>query len=149
MLNIRLYEDRDADILKKLYLAERRNRYFFLDQSAFSLNDFIRDMEGKKIYVIEYDSSVIGFTAVEEENNLVTDLFVLSRYRKSNIYNLVFEFLEEIYIPVVVKAYIKDILLLNQVQPLGYKSINELDDYFEEDYFYLGKEKLQDIVICF
>lgn len=140
MLGIRPFIEDDLEEVEKIYLDERYNRFFFLDQSSFSINDFKKDMKDKNIYVLIFKDQIIGFFSIYEKDNILTDLFISSEHGKSNIYAYVLYFAEDMYGDLTIRTYVKDILLLNLIKTMGYKNTGVLKDYFKEDYIYLCKE---------
>lgn len=140
MLGIRPFIEDDLEEVEKIYLDERYNRFFFLDQSSFSINDFKKDMKDKNIYVLIFKNQIIGFFSIYEKDNILTDLFISSEHGKSNIYAYVLYFAEDMYGDLTIRTYVKDILLLNLIKTMGYKNTGVLKDYFKEDYIYLCKE---------
>ena len=140
MLGIRPFIEDDLEEVEKIYLDERYNRFFFLDQSSFSINDFKKDMKDKNIYVLIFKDQIIGFFSIYEKDNILTDLFISLEHGKSNIYAYVLYFAEDMYGDLTIRTYVKDILLLNLIKTMGYKNTGVLKDYFKEDYIYLCKE---------
>lgn len=143
MYSVREFRVEDLDILERIYFEERLKRFFFLDQSAFGLDDFKRDVKGKKVYVLIDDglkgNNIIGFGAVDEENGVLTDFFVLNRYRTTDAGREFLKFFEAEYPNLVVRNRVRDIFMLNFLSKYDYKNLSESCDYFKVDYMYLQK----------
>lgn len=79
------YESYYSNQVKKLFLESRQRTFFWLDTSAFGLNDFEEQTKGEQIFVAIEERKVIGFISIWLEDNFIHHLYVMENYKKKRV----------------------------------------------------------------
>ncbi|MCC3704073.1 GNAT family N-acetyltransferase [Rouxiella badensis] len=75
-IQIRPYQEADRPFLRTLYLASRKEAFFWLDSSDWKLEDFDRKVIGEKVIVAEQDGKILGFASIHLHENFLHNLFI-------------------------------------------------------------------------
>lgn len=75
----------DYDILRTLFLQERRSTFYWLDPSVFQLKDFDSLTKGEIILVARIDKTVVGFISIWMKNRFIHHLYVDQDYQSKGI----------------------------------------------------------------
>ncbi|WP_264554070.1 GNAT family N-acetyltransferase [Flavobacterium sp. N2038] len=75
----------DYDRLRVLFLKERQNTFFWLDTSAFSLEDFDKHTQGEFILVALLDNIPVGFISIWIPTNFIHHIYVDQHYQHKGI----------------------------------------------------------------
>lgn len=70
------YESQHTDQLKKLFLESRQKTFYWLDTTAFNLNDFELQTQDEQLFVAIEEKTVIGFISLWLEDNFIHHLYV-------------------------------------------------------------------------
>ena len=143
MAYIRPLKEKDIINLEYIYLNERINRYYFMDQSSFFKTDFIKDIENLRTFVFEYNGEIVGFCSINEDSNILEHLFIDSSLKNKLDYNEIFKLIDDLYPNLKVKCYIKDFLLLKFFKNKNYSYENKLKDYYKNEYYVLKNKPFQ------
>lgn len=75
----------DFEPLKKLFLKERKNTFFWLDTSEYKLDDFEKHTQGELILTALLDDIPVGFISIWMPNNFIHHLYVDQNYQGRKI----------------------------------------------------------------
>ena len=84
-LSIAPAKAQDLPALRELYLTVRRERFFWLDPAALSLEDLDRDTAGERIWAAHRGGELAGFLSLWEEDRFVHCLYVKKEFRGLHI----------------------------------------------------------------
>lgn len=78
-------ELKHTDPLKRLFLACRQKTFYWLDTSAFQLDDFEIQTKGEQIFVAIEGTQVVGFISSWLADNFIHHLYVLEGYQQKQV----------------------------------------------------------------
>lgn len=78
-------QTKDYKLLREIFLNERRNAFYWLNPSAFSLEDFDKQTQGEFILIAFIGDVPIGFISIWMPNNFIHHLYINQKYQKKGI----------------------------------------------------------------
>lgn len=104
-MEIREIRKNDFDALRKLFLKERQNTFYWLDSSEFKLNDFEKATNGELVLVAVQEEIPIGFISIWMPNKFIHHLYVDQNYNGQGIGTLLLKTaIQETGLPITLKS---------------------------------------------
>jgi ribosomal protein S18 acetylase RimI-like enzyme len=75
----------DNDVLRKIYLTERKQTFHWANTDAYQLDDFDKHTKGEHILVARYNGVIAGFISMWLQENFLHHLYVTKEFQHLGI----------------------------------------------------------------
>ena len=104
-MEIREIRNTDFDVLRKLFLKERQDTFFWLDPSEFKLDDFEKHIKGELVFVAIHEEIPIGFISIWMPNKFIHHFYVDQNYQGKGVGTLLLNAaIQETLLPITLKC---------------------------------------------
>lgn len=102
---IREIKNTDFDVLRKLFLKERQDTFFWLDPKEFKLNDFEKHIKGELVLVAIDQEIPVGFISIWMPNKFIHHFYVDQNYQGKGVGSLLLNAaIQETLLPITLKC---------------------------------------------
>lgn len=102
---IREIKNTDFDVLRKLFLKERQDTFFWLDPTEFKLEDFEKHIKGELVLVAIDQEIPVGFISIWMPNNFIHHFYVDQKYQGKGIGTLLLNAaIQKTLLPITLKC---------------------------------------------
>lgn len=116
----------DVEALRELFLASRRNAFFWAEPDSLQLLDFDMATQDEPILVAVLNEQIVGFVSWWPPENFVHNLFVDPAYQRSGIGQLLLiACLRQIGRPATLKCVQQNEAALRFYRRLGWEVVGE------------------------
>jgi GNAT superfamily N-acetyltransferase len=106
---IREIKNTDFDVLRKLFLKERQDTFFWLDSTEFKLDDFEKHIKGELVFVAIEQEIPIGFISIWMPNKFIHHFYVDQNYQGKGVGTLLLNAaIQETLLPITLKCLEKN-----------------------------------------
>jgi ribosomal protein S18 acetylase RimI-like enzyme len=119
-----------CECLRKLYLHSRRDSFIWLQTDSFQLEDFDRDSQGERIWLVEVLGSVAGFISIWEPDNFIHHLYVSSEYQNQGVGSMLLNGAKTEYGNLSLKCMVQNRKALEFYLSQGFEIVSQVDDEF-------------------
>jgi GNAT superfamily N-acetyltransferase len=93
------------DALRKLFLKERQDTFYWLDPSEFKLNDFEKHINGELVLVAIEQETPVGFISIWMPNKFIHHFYVDQNYQHKGVGTLLLNAaIAETNLPITLKC---------------------------------------------
>ena len=102
---IREIKNTDFDVLRKLFLKERQDTFFWLDPTEFKLDDFEKHIKGELVLVAIDQEIPVGFISIWMPNNFIHHFYVDQKYQGKGVGTLLLNAaIQKTLLPITLKC---------------------------------------------
>ncbi|MFH7005000.1 GNAT family N-acetyltransferase [Flavobacterium bizetiae] len=102
---IREIKNTDFDVLRKLFLKERQDTFFWLDPTEFKLDDFEKHIKGELVLVAIDQEIPVGFISIWMPNNFIHHFYVDQKYQSKGVGTLLLNAaIQKTLLPITLKC---------------------------------------------
>lgn len=102
---IREIKNTDFDVLRKLFLKERQDTFFWLDPTEFKLDDFEKHIKGELVLVATDQEIPVGFISIWMPNNFIHHFYVDQKYQGKGVGTLLLNAaIQKTLLPITLKC---------------------------------------------
>lgn len=102
---IREIKNTDFDVLRKLFLKERQDTFFWLDPTEFKLDDFEKHIKGELVLVALDQEIPVGFISIWMPNNFIHHFYVDQKYQGKGVGTLLLNAaIQKTLLPITLKC---------------------------------------------
>lgn len=102
---IREIKNTDFDVLRKLFLKERQDTFFWLDPTEFKLEDFEKHIKGELVLVAIDQEIPVGFISIWMPNNFIHHFYVDQKYQGKGVGTLLLNAaIQKTLLPITLKC---------------------------------------------
>ncbi len=120
----------NLESLRKLYFHSRRDSFTWLKTDSFRLEDFDRDTQGERIWLVEVLGQVAGFISIWEPDRFVHHLYVSSEYQSQGIGSILLNGAKAKYGYLSLKCMVQNQKALEFYLSQGFAVVSQVDDEF-------------------
>lgn len=104
-MEIREIRNTDFDVLRKLFLKQRQDTFFWLDPSEFKLDDFEKHIKGELVLVAIEENIPVGFISIWMPNNFIHHFYIDQKYQGKGIGTLLLKAaIQQTQFPITLKC---------------------------------------------
>lgn len=93
------------DTLRKLFLKERQDTFFWLDPTEFKLDDFEKHIKGELVLVAIDQEIPVGFISIWMPNNFIHHFYVDQKYQGKGVGTLLLNAaIQKTLLPITLKC---------------------------------------------
>jgi len=138
-VNIRVANEFDYPVLRKIYLESRRKNFHWADIEAMTLDDFDKHTEGEYIILAEEDNRILGFASLYLPDNFIHNLFVHPDFFGKSVGGLLLHAsIEKMNKPIRLKCVSENHAAMKFYEHKGWKKIveegNSAEKYWVMEY---------------
>lgn len=102
---IREIKNTDFDVLRKLFLKERQDTFFWLDPTEFKLDDFEKHIKGELVLVATDQEIPVGFISIWMPNTFIHHFYVDQKYQGKGVGTLLLNAaIQKTLLPITLKC---------------------------------------------
>jgi len=129
-MEIKEFDANYLQYLRELYLCSRRDSFTWLQTDIFQLEDFDRDSQGERIWLIEVSGNVAGFISIWEPDKFIHHLYVSSEYHNQGVGSMLLKNAKAEYGELSLKCMVKNKKAINFYLLRGFEIVSQVDDEF-------------------
>ena len=104
-MEIREIRNTDFNVLRKLFLKQRQDTFFWLDPTEFKLDDFEKHIKGELVLVAIEENIPVGFISIWMPNNFIHHFYIDQKYQGKGIGTLLLKaVIQQTQFPITLKC---------------------------------------------
>ncbi len=104
-MEIREIRNTDFDVLRKLFLKQRQDTFFWLDPTEFKLDDFEKHIKGELVLVAIEENIPVGFISIWMPNNFIHHFYIDQKYQGKGVGTLLLKaVIQQTQFPITLKC---------------------------------------------